>query len=83
MASLRIEVSPKSGDKNFGIEIFNQSPCSFSDLHFFPAEIIRRDQLKEGKFFVQCNSRDYIFLESWQDDEEKVLQAAEYLERAF
>jgi hypothetical protein len=78
---LKIEVAPKSLDKNFGIEIHNHSAMSFEAWNCYPAAIIKHEKMRAGKFFVQCWSRDYIFLESWQDDENVVLECAEFLER--
>jgi len=80
---MRIEVVPARMDKSHGIEVYNTSPLSFEDQHVFPAELIRRDKLAPCKFFVQRTSTDYLFLESFQEDPELVLEAALYLEAVF
>lgn len=77
---VKITVAEKRGDKNFGIEITKVSAASWSDLHVFPLAIIKHERAVACKFFVQCQDRDYIFLESWQDNPDLVLNFAIYLE---
>lgn len=80
---MKIEVAPSRGDKSHGIEIFNYSTIPFESFEIYPAELIRREKLAPCKFFVQSQSRDYIFLESFQEDPDKVIEAALYLERLY
>lgn len=77
---VKVTVVDTRRDKNFGIEITKVSAASWSDLHVFPLAIVKHEKAVPCKFFVQCQDRDYIFLESWQDDPELVLEFAIYLE---
>jgi hypothetical protein len=81
--AMTINLVPEQGDKNFGIEIINKGPFTFEALGIYPAALVKHEKLSSCKLFVQCNSRDYIFLESWQSDQDKVIAAAEYLEAVF
>lgn len=85
---MQILFKEASENTSFGIEIFltkgeadqlkKINPYFFT-LHNFAAWILNSH--KRCKFFLQCDSETYVFLESWQDDESIVRNVIEELKQ--